>query len=59
MIKERFQQMTEDPLLPQKVGFILGATLGVLLGLAVSAKADEYEAELELLEVENGETIED
>jgi hypothetical protein len=59
MIKERIQQIVEDPLFPQMTGLVLGSVIGVMVALAISDKAEQYEALLiaeELLEVDNGET---
>lgn len=42
----------KDPLIFHKVGLVVGGTFGILLGLIISERADQYE--VEVLEKEDG-----
>lgn len=59
MFKEKIQRIVEDPLFPPITGLVLGSLLGVVAAMAISDRADQYEALLmaeQSLEVNNGET---
>ncbi|MCK4787426.1 MAG: hypothetical protein KAV87_26950 [Desulfobacteraceae bacterium] len=53
-----FEKLTElakkDPLLFHKLGLMLGGIFGIVIGLVVSDRADQYEVEEIIEEVVNG-----
>ena len=51
---EKLKVLAEkDPLLFHKVGIVLGSAVGLVLGLVVSDRADQYDVEM-LEEAPNG-----
>ena len=55
MIEKIKELGNNDPLLPHKVGIVAGTVIGIVLGLIVSDKADQYEVQI-IEEEPNGET---
>jgi hypothetical protein len=52
---EKLTNLTEkDPLLFHKIGLALGGIFGLLVGLVVSDRADQYEVEEVMEEVVDG-----
>lgn len=53
---EKFKELAkEDELIFHKLGLGIGAVLGLLTGMIISAKADEYEVQI-IEEATDGET---
>lgn len=55
MIEKLKELAVKDELLFQKLGLGLGAATGLLIGMIISAKADQYEVRV-IEEVTDGET---
>lgn len=51
-------KLKHDELLPHKIGMLAGAVLGVLLGMVVSAEADELDV-IEMEEVPDETAVQD
>lgn len=55
MFEKLIELAKEDELIFHKLGLGIGAALGLLIGMIISAKADEYEVEI-IEEAPDGET---
>lgn len=53
---EKIRSLSEDPLFYHKVGLLSGAVVGLLVGLYISGKAEDYDMSVleEVMEVGDG-----